>query len=96
MTDTPTLETERLRLRWLTLDDTPLMLAVWNDPAFVRHVGDRGIRTTEQAEQVLRDSAFNSYDEHGYGPFHISLKSGDAPIGVCGLFIRNRVVIWNS
>ena len=36
--------TDRLQLRWLTLDDVDLMLAVWNDPAFIRHVGDRGIR----------------------------------------------------
>ena len=39
----PVLKTERLELRWLTLDDTPMMFAVWNDPAFVRYVGDRGI-----------------------------------------------------
>ncbi len=43
------LETDRLRLRRLTLDDADLMLAIWNDPAFVRFVGDRGIRTLEQA-----------------------------------------------
>ena len=28
------IETERLRLRAVTVDDTELMLAVWNDPAW--------------------------------------------------------------
>jgi len=36
------LETERLLLRRLTLADADLMLAVWNDPGFIRFVGDRG------------------------------------------------------
>ena len=51
----PTLNTERLELNWLTLDDAPLMLAVWNDPAFMQFVGDRGVRTIEEAEIALRD-----------------------------------------
>ena len=31
------LQTERLQLRRVTLDDADLMLAVWTDPAFVRN-----------------------------------------------------------
>ena len=48
------LETERLRLRRVTLDDAEFMLEIWNDPAFVRHVGDRGVRTIEQAREAMR------------------------------------------
>ena len=51
------IETARLRLRALTIDDTELMLAVWNDPAFMRNVMDRGIRTPEQARDSLKDGA---------------------------------------
>ena len=52
------LETERLYLRRITLDDADLMLAIWNDPSFVRNVGDRGIHTIEQARDagLLRGS----------------------------------------
>ena len=39
------LRTPRLSMRRITLADAPLMLAVWNDPAFIEHVGDRGIRS---------------------------------------------------
>lgn len=83
------LETERLRLRKMTLDDAGLMLAVWNDPAFVRYVGDRGIRTTEDAQDAMQKGALHLYDTYGYGPYRIALKDGDTPIGICGLFRRD-------
>ena len=38
----------------LSPDDAPMMFAVWNDPAFIRYVGDRGVRTLEQARAVVR------------------------------------------
>ena len=82
------LETERLSMRWLTLEDAGLMLAVWTDPAFVHHVGDRGIRTLQQAEETLLSGAFKLYEDHGYGPFRVALKADDVPIGTCGLFRR--------
>ena len=62
------IETERLRLRAVTIDDTELMLAVWNDPAFMRNVMDRGIRTLEQAEEALQEGALKLFTEFGYGP----------------------------
>jgi ribosomal-protein-alanine N-acetyltransferase len=82
------LETERLRMRWLTLEDADLMLAVWNDPAFFQYVGDRGIRTVEEAEETLLNGAIKLYEDHGYGPFRLTLKADDVAIGTCGLFRR--------
>jgi len=82
------LETGRLRLRWLTLADADLMLAVWNDPAFIRHVGDRGIRTLEDARTAMEQGAFHLYETYGYGPFRVALKGSDTPVGICGLFRR--------
>lgn len=89
-TKSPEIETERLRMRWLTEADVPLMLAIWNDPAFVRHVGDRGIRTHEQALEELTRGAFHGYEAFGYGPFHVSLKADGEAIGVCGLYKRDH------
>ncbi len=83
------LQTARLQLRWLTQDDASLMLAVWNDPAFVRHVGDRGIRTVEQARDALKDGAMKLYEDHGFGPYRVAVKTDDTPVGVCGLFCRD-------
>ena len=83
------LETERLLLRRVTLDDAGLMLAIWNDPAFVRHVGDRGVRTIEAAEKALQEGAFRLYAQYGYGPYCVTRKSDGTQIGICGLFRRD-------
>ena len=85
------LETERLYLRRVTLDDADLMLAIWNDPAFVRNVGDRGIRTTEQAREAMQAGALKLYADYGYGPYSMVLKSDGSQIGICGLFRRDNL-----
>jgi len=85
------LETERLQLRWLTLDDADLMLAIWNDPAFIRHVGDRGIRTIEEARTGMANGVMQLYDKYGYGPYRMALKDDDTAIGICGLFRRDNL-----
>jgi len=85
------LETERLSLRWLTPGDEPLLLAIWNDPAFVHNVGDRGVRTTEEASEALANGPLKLYSEYGYGPFRVAFADGDEPIGICGLFKRDNL-----
>lgn len=75
-------------MRWLTLDDAAFVLTVWNDPAFIEHVGDRGVRTLEQAREALKSGALTLYVNHGYGPFRVALRGSDQAVGVCGLFRR--------
>jgi len=83
------IETDRLTLRWFTEDDAGLMLSVWNDPAFVRYVGDRGIRTPDEARKALKAGALAMYADYGYGPYRVALTDGDEPLGICGLFKRD-------
>lgn len=85
------IETERLRLRPVTVDDTELMLAIWNDPAFIRNVSDRGIRTVGQAREAIEGGAEKLFANYGYGPYCMSLKSDGALIGICGLFKRENL-----
>ena len=87
------LETARLSLHELTLDDAGLMLSVWNDPAFIRHVGDRGIRTVAEAHEAMRNGVLLLYEKYGYGPFRVALKDTDTAIGICGLFRRDGLDI---
>ena len=85
------IETERLRLRPVTVDDADLMLAIWNDPAFIRNVSDRGIRTVEQAREAIEGGAQKLFEDYGYGPYCMSLKSDGTMIGICGLFKRDNL-----
>ena len=83
--------TDRLRLRRLTADDAPLMLAIWNDPAFMRFVVDRGIRRLDEARDAMRDGVLSLYAEYGYGPYAMELRRTGEPIGICGLFRRESL-----
>ena len=83
-------ETDRLFLRPVTVDDAALMLAVWNDPAFIRNVADRGVRTLEQARDAIASGAEKLFADYGYGPYSLTLKSTGGQIGICGLFRREN------
>ncbi|MDJ0711734.1 MAG: GNAT family N-acetyltransferase [Woeseiaceae bacterium] len=85
------LETDRLMLRRVTYDDVGLMLAIWNDAAFVQHVGDRGVRNDSQAREALEEGAFRLYAEYGYGPYKMVRKHDLRAIGICGLFKRDNL-----
>ena len=87
----PILETDRLRLQWFSLADTPLMYAIWNDPEFVRFVGDRRIESLEMAEAAMRDGPLHLYETYGYGPFRVTRRSDGADAGVCGLYRRENL-----
>jgi len=78
-------------MRWLEPGDEGLLLAVWNDPAFIRNVGDRGIRTIEQAAEAMAAGPLKLYENYGYGPFRVALADSDEPIGICGLFRRDNL-----
>jgi RimJ/RimL family protein N-acetyltransferase len=86
--------TKRLRLRWLTLDDAGLLLDVWNDPAFIRNVGDRGVRTVEEVKKAMQNGgALHLYETYAYGPYRVALQDDDVAIGIVGLFRRDGLDI---
>ena len=70
-------ETPRLRLRAMADDnagDAALMLTLLNEPSFIQHIADRGVRTLDQASDYLRRGALRSYAEHGLGMYAIERK----------------------
>jgi RimJ/RimL family protein N-acetyltransferase len=83
------LETQRLRLRELTVDDAGFIVAQLNDPDFIRNVADRGVRTAAEARSYLLDGPVASYRRHGFGLHLVELKTTRTPIGVCGLIKRD-------
>ncbi len=82
------LETGRLALRRLELADAPFIVELLNDPAFIRYIADRGVRNEADARQYLASGPLASYAQHGFGLFHVSLRDGGTPIGMCGLLKR--------
>jgi RimJ/RimL family protein N-acetyltransferase len=85
------LETERLQLRRLTLDDAAFLIDVFGDPAFKRFVGDRKIRTIDQARGFIEKGPFESYRRFGFGHYVVELKGSGTPIGICGYVKRDTL-----
>jgi len=83
------LETERLSLRQLKAEDAAFILELLNDPSFLTNIGDRGVRTLEDAAQYILKGPVDSYERHGYGFWLVELKSERVPIGICGLVRRD-------
>ncbi|AZZ95529.1 GNAT family N-acetyltransferase [Hahella sp. KA22] len=82
------LETERLTLRWLRLEDDHFILTLLNDPSWIRFIGDRGIRTLEGARQYIQTGPLAMYEREGFGLYLVELKHDGAPVGMCGLIKR--------
>lgn len=83
------LETERLVLRRLTVEDAPFMLRLLNEPSWLRFIGDRGVRTLEDARRYVLEGPVDMYERLGFGLYATTLKEDDAnPIGICGLVKR--------
>ena len=83
------LETERLTLRKLTPGDASFILELLNDPSFLRYIGDKGVRTRDDAIDYLTAGPIASYETHGFGLFLVELKQTGEPIGICGLLKRD-------
>ena len=86
------LQTARLRMRAATLDDAAFYLALVNDPDFIEHIGDRGIRTLEEAGTALLAGPIAMQEARGHSLYVVELKDGGTPIGMCGLIKRDTLV----
>ena len=84
------LETDRLVLRYVTLDDAEFALRLLNEPSFLQNIGDRRVRTLEQASNYLLEGPIKSYQVHGHGMYLVALKETLEPIGLCGLLKRDQ------
>ena len=85
------LETKRLILRRLCADDAEFILELLNQPSFLRYIGDKGVRNTEDAIRYIETGPVASYDRFGFGLYLVELKESDVSIGMCGLLKRETL-----
>lgn len=83
-----TLETERLRLREANAGDAGFALTIYNDAAFLEFIGDKSLRTLEDARRYIAENFIESYRKYGIGLLIVELKDTREPIGLCGLVKR--------
>jgi RimJ/RimL family protein N-acetyltransferase len=85
------LETERMSLRRLVSADAPFILALLNDPDWIRYIGDRGVRSVEAARDYLEARMLSQYEKHGFGLWMVESRASSEPMGICGLVKRDTL-----
>lgn len=84
-------ETPRLRIRALTVDDAEFIFGLVNEPSFLENIGDKGVRNLEDARKFILEGSWASHREQGYGQFLVELKESGDLVGVCGLLYREAL-----
>jgi RimJ/RimL family protein N-acetyltransferase len=85
------LETDRLILRRLSIDDAEFILELLNEPSFLHFVGDKGVRNLDDARDYILKGPVDSYERYGFGLYLTMLKESGVPIGICGLLKRESL-----
>jgi len=82
------LETERLIVQQLSSGDAEFILALLNEPSFIRNIGDRGVRDLAGANSYILNGPVASYAKNGFGLYLVKLKGTGESMGMCGLIKR--------
>jgi RimJ/RimL family protein N-acetyltransferase/protein tyrosine phosphatase (PTP) superfamily phosphohydrolase (DUF442 family) len=84
-------ETDRLRLRRLDEADAPFILRLVNEPSWLRFIGDRGVRSLDDARQYIIGGPQRLYATYGFGLFLVERREDGTPLGLCGLIKRDTL-----
>jgi ribosomal-protein-alanine N-acetyltransferase len=87
----PELETPRLILRRIDFDDAPFVIDLLNQPSFLANIGDKGVRSIDDAHRYMREGPMAMYEKYGFGLWHTARKSDGATVGMCGLLKRDNL-----
>lgn len=82
------MQTERLAITPLDLQDAGFILALVNDAQWLAFIGDKGVHTLDDARHYLRSGPLAMYAQHGFGLWRVSLRASGEALGICGLVRR--------
>ncbi len=85
------IETERLNLREITINDAPFVLSLLNSKGWLQFIGDRNVKTIPDAQKYIADRLIKSYIDHGLGLYIVELKTSNTSLGLCGLIKRETL-----
>lgn len=84
-------ETERLLIRRLDSSDSAFILQLVNDPSWLHYIGDKGVRTPEDAQRYVENGPAAMYERFGFGLYAVEVKDSHALAGICGLIKREAL-----
>ena len=81
-------ETERLRLKPTSEEDAAFIVALVNTPKWLKYIGDRNIRSVEDAEAYIKAKMLPQLKRLGFANYTVTRKSDNTKMGTCGLYDR--------
>jgi RimJ/RimL family protein N-acetyltransferase len=87
----PIAATTRLTLREIDTADAPFILTLVNDPAWLRFIGDKNVRTQSDARRYIEAGPAAMYAQRGFGLWLAERREDGVPIGMCGLIKRDAL-----
>jgi RimJ/RimL family protein N-acetyltransferase len=81
-------ESERLRVRWLDAGDSAFILELVNEPSWIRYIGEKGVKTLQDARAYIENGPGAMYKRVGFGLYMVELKETGEAVGICGLIKR--------
>jgi [ribosomal protein S5]-alanine N-acetyltransferase len=83
--------TTRTHVRELEVADAAFINDLLNQPAFLRYIGDRNVRTVADAATFIETRYRQSYRDHGYGLYVVESRDTAEPMGICGFVRRDTL-----
>jgi len=75
----------------MTFEDSEFIFELVNERAFIRNIGDKGVRTLGDAQNYILTGPITSYEKFGFGLYTVEWREIDASIGICGLLKRDSL-----
>lgn len=85
------LNTPRLTLTPMSLNDAPFVHELVNSRAYIENIGKRDVRTVEDAEQYIQEKMVDHFTKHGYGNFLMTRREDGVKVGCVSLYNRDDV-----
>lgn len=85
----PIISTSRLELTEICETDASFILELFNTPSWLKYIGDRNLRTEEDAKNYIINRLIPSYKLFGFGFYLTRLKEKNVSIGICGIVKRD-------
>lgn len=86
-------ETERLMMKPMSIEDAGFILELYNSPHFIEFIGDRNLKTIQDAENYIVEKFLPQFEKLGYGNYLITQKSDGKKIGGVGIFERDGLEV---
>lgn len=83
------IQTERLILKRVSLADAEFIQKLYNGAKFIEFIGDKGIRTVEDAQNYIEKRFLPQIEKLGFGNYIIIRKEDERKVGSVGIFERD-------